>query len=92
MAYGFDSILSMELKDTIIPCANNNLIPNYLPQYQNSSHQACAGISGARPFQTAVTGEAYLASLSYGPTHIWRNVGVLFAWWVLCKLTPLLLR
>jgi ABC-type multidrug transport system ATPase subunit len=85
LAYGFESLLSNEFKDTTIPCANNNLIPNYLPQYQDSAYQACTGVGGARPFDTTVTGEAYLASLSYNPANIWRNVGILFAWWVLCK-------
>jgi hypothetical protein len=83
LSYGFDSLLSNEFENTVIPCAFSNLVPNYLPQYQNSSHQACAGISGAPAGATSVTGEQYLASLSYSPSHIWRNVGILFAWWVL---------
>jgi hypothetical protein len=58
-------------------------VPNYLPQYLNTNSQACAGISGATPGATFVTGEDYLASLSYSPSNIWRNVGILFAWWAL---------
>ncbi|KAE9980928.1 hypothetical protein EG328_011946 [Venturia inaequalis] len=83
LAYGFDALLSNEFKNTRIPCANANLIPNFLPQYQDSGHQACAGVGGAVPFATSVDGNAYLASLSYSSSHIWRNVGILFAWWVL---------
>jgi ABC-type uncharacterized transport system YnjBCD ATPase subunit len=83
LSYGFESLLSNEFKDTVIPCALTNLVPNYLPQYQNSSHQACAGIAGAPTGATSVTGEQYLASLSYSPSNIWRNVGILFAWWIL---------
>ncbi|KAH7067890.1 ABC-2 type transporter-domain-containing protein [Paraphoma chrysanthemicola] len=83
MSYGFESLLSNEFEDTIIPCVANNLVPNFLPQYQNSSHQACAGVAGAPPGATSLTGEQYLASLSYSPSHIWRNVGILFAWWAL---------
>ena len=30
-----------------------------------------------------MSGDDYLASLSYSASHIWRNVGILFAWWVL---------
>lgn len=59
------------------------MIPNFLPQYQDLDHQACAGVGGAVPFATSVDGDAYLASLSYSSSHIWRNVGILFAWWVL---------
>jgi hypothetical protein len=75
--------MANEFKGQIIPCVYNNLVPNYLPQYLNTSSQACAGIAGAAPGATFVTGEDYLASLSYSPSRIWRNVGILFAWWAL---------
>lgn len=74
--------MANEFRDTIIPCAYNNLIPNFLPQYLDTAHQSCAGIAGAEPGATFVTGEAYLASLSYSASNIWRNVGILFAWWI----------
>ncbi|KAF2871313.1 ABC-2 type transporter-domain-containing protein [Massariosphaeria phaeospora] len=83
LSYGFDSIMSNEFGGLTIPCAFNNLIPNYLPQYQDTAFQACAGISGARLGATEVTGDDYLASLSYSTSHIWRNVGILFVWWAL---------
>ncbi|KAF2813847.1 ABC transporter [Mytilinidion resinicola] len=83
LSYGFEALMSNEFKGQTIPCVYSNLIPNYLPQYQDSAHQACAGIGGAHPGATEVSGEDYLASLSYSPSHIWRNVGILFAWWVL---------
>jgi ABC-type multidrug transport system ATPase subunit len=83
LSYGFESLMANEFKGQIIPCAYNNLVPNYLPQYLNTNSQACAGISGAAPGATFLTGEEYLASLSYSPSNIWRNVGILFAWWAL---------
>lgn len=82
LTYGFEALLANEFKDQMIPCANNHLIPNYLPEYQNSAFQACAGIGGARPGATVVSGEEYLASLSYSSSHIWRNVGILLAYLV----------
>ncbi|KAL5450460.1 hypothetical protein PMIN07_008826 [Paraphaeosphaeria minitans] len=82
LAYGFEAVLANEFKGTTIPCVNNNLIPNYLPQYLDPTHQSCAGVGGAAPGAISVSGEDYLASLSYSPSHIWRNVGILFAWWV----------
>ncbi|KAL6702825.1 hypothetical protein ACN47E_000911 [Coniothyrium glycines] len=81
LAYGFESLMANEYQGVDIPCAFDNLIPNYLPQYQNPASQACAGISGARPGAVQVSGEDYLDSLSYSPSNIWRNVGILFAWW-----------
>lgn len=74
--------MANEFRDTIIPCVYSNLVPNFLPQYLDPAHQSCAGIAGAEPGATFVTGEAYLASLSYSASNIWRNVGILFAWWV----------
>lgn len=81
LSYGFEAVMANEFKDANIPCAFNNLIPNYLPQYLDSAHQSCAGIGGAAPGAISVRGEEYLASLSYSPSNIWRNVGILFAWW-----------
>lgn len=74
--------MSNEFKGQTIACANNNLIPNFLPQYADRP-AACSGVRGAQPFADFVTGEDYLAGLSYSPSHIWRNVGILFAWWAL---------
>jgi ABC-type multidrug transport system ATPase subunit len=83
MSYGFESLMSNEFHNTIIPCVNNNLIPNFLPEYQDTNSHACSGVRGAAPFATFVNGDDYLASLSYSYSHLWRNVGILFAWWVL---------
>jgi ABC-type multidrug transport system permease subunit/ABC-type multidrug transport system ATPase subunit len=83
LAYGFEAIMANEFEGQVIPCVYNNLVPNYLPQYENPAHQSCAGVAGAAPGATSLTGEEYLRSLSYSPSHIWRNVGILFAWWAL---------
>jgi ATP-binding cassette subfamily G (WHITE) protein 2 (SNQ2) len=82
MSYGFESLLGNEFKGRVIPCVNNNLVPNG-PGYADAAFQACAGVRGALPGATEVTGEQYLDSLSYSSSHIWRNVGILFAWWFL---------
>ena len=82
MSYGFEALMANEFKGTTIPCMYDNLVPNYLPEYSDASHQSCAGIAGAAPGATSLTGEQYLQSLSYSPSHIWRNVGILFAWWI----------
>jgi ATP-binding cassette subfamily G (WHITE) protein 2 (SNQ2) len=59
------------------------LIPNFLPQYENTDSQACSGVRGAAPFANFVNGDDYLQSLSYSHSHLWRNVGIIFAWWAL---------
>ena len=83
LSYGFESLMANEFKDTTISCVYNNLVPNYLPQYEDPAHQSCAGIAGAAPGAVSLTGEEYLRSLSYSTSHIWRNVGILFGWWFL---------
>jgi ABC-type multidrug transport system ATPase subunit len=82
LAYGFEAILANEFHNTIIPCVANNLVPNG-PGYGNSQFQACTGVSGAPQGATFVTGDQYLASLSYSHSNVWRNFGILWAWWVL---------
>ncbi|PYH97605.1 hypothetical protein BO71DRAFT_466441 [Aspergillus ellipticus CBS 707.79] len=82
LAYGFDALLSNEFHGKIIPCIGNNLIPSG-EGYSGDGHQSCAGVGGAVAGQTYVTGDAYLASLSYSHSHVWRNFGILWAWWVL---------
>ncbi|KUJ19547.1 putative Brefeldin A resistance protein [Mollisia scopiformis] len=82
LAYGFSAILANEFKGTIIPCVATSLVPNG-PGYTDALHQACTGVGGALPGATSVTGEQYLASLSYSASNIWRNFGILWAWWVL---------
>lgn len=46
-----------------------------------NSHQACTGVKGAPTGATAVTGDQYLHSLAYSSSHVWRNFGILWAWW-----------
>lgn len=81
LAYGFQALLANEFHDTIIPCVGQNLIPNG-PVYSNSSFQSCAGVGGAVEGATYTTGDAYLASLSYSHKNLWRNVGIIWAFWV----------
>ncbi|PLB53830.1 pleiotropic drug resistance protein, ABC superfamily [Aspergillus steynii IBT 23096] len=83
LAYGFDALLSTEFHGKVIPCVGTNLIP-FGPGYEDAAgHQSCAGVGGAIQGNTEVTGEQYLASLSYSHSHVWRNFGILWAWWFL---------
>jgi ABC-type transport system involved in cytochrome bd biosynthesis fused ATPase/permease subunit len=59
-----------------------NLVPNG-PGYADAAHQACTGVGGALPGNTFVTGEQYLGSLSYSSSNIWRNFGIIWAFWFL---------
>ena len=82
LAYGFSALLSNEFHDKIIPCVGTNLVPNG-PGYTSSDHQSCTGVSGALPGAVSLTGDQYLHSLSYSQATLWRNFGIVWAWWAL---------
>jgi hypothetical protein len=82
LAYGFDALLSNEFHGKIIPCVGTNLVPAG-PGYENATTQSCTGVGGSIPGRNYVTGDDYLASLSYSHGHVWRNFGILWAWWAL---------
>ncbi|CBF82934.1 hypothetical protein AN3329.2 [Aspergillus nidulans FGSC A4] len=82
LAYGYEAILSNEFHGQLIPCVNNNLVPNG-PGYTNSEFQACTGIRGVPAGASVITGDQYLQGLSYSHAHVWRNFGIMWAWWVL---------
>lgn len=80
MAYAFEALASNELHGKIIPCVGANLIPTG-DGYNNSSYQACSGVPGASTGATFVTGDQYLSAMAYSHTHIWRNFGIIWAFW-----------
>ncbi|RAH84934.1 pleiotropic drug resistance protein, ABC superfamily [Aspergillus japonicus CBS 114.51] len=81
-AYAFQAALSNEFHGQIIPCVGNNLVPSG-PGYENvdPAHKACTGVGGAVRGADYVTGDQYLASLHYKHSQLWRNYGILWAWW-----------
>ncbi|KAI9043311.1 uncharacterized protein KD926_003841 [Aspergillus affinis] len=82
VAYAFDSLMSNEFNGQTIPCAGVNLIPRgELYSNVDSAHQSCAGVRGAEPRSNVVLGTQYLSALSYSQGHLWRNFGILWAWW-----------
>lgn len=80
LSYAFDALLSNEIHGTVVPCVGVNLIPNG-PGYTDAAHQSCAGTAGALPGATYVLGDNYLKVLSYSYDHVWRNFGIVWAWW-----------
>jgi ATP-binding cassette subfamily G (WHITE) protein 2 (SNQ2) len=82
MAYGFEALLGNEFHGQEIPCVGPNIVPNgesYLP---GEGSQACTGVGGARLGAASVTGDEYLQHLGFSHGHIWRNFGILCAWWI----------
>lgn len=81
LAYGYEALAGNEFGNTVIPCVGNNLVPNG-PGYTDSKYQACTGIRGSQVGAASLTGEEYLAGLSYSKSNIWRNLGIVIVWWV----------
>lgn len=82
MSYAFEALTGNEFHNEVIPCAGPQLVPTG-PGYSDSAFQACTGVRGAPVGSASVTGDEYLAALSYSYSHLWRNFGILWAWWVL---------
>ncbi|KAJ5921329.1 CDR ABC transporter [Penicillium verhagenii] len=80
LAYAFQAGLTNEFHDTIIPCVGESLIPHGAG-YEDSKYQSCAGVTGAERGATYVTGDNYLAALHWKHSQLWRNFGVVWAWW-----------
>ncbi|KAL3477181.1 putative ABC transporter [Aspergillus californicus] len=83
MAYGFEALLGNEFHGRHIPCYGPNIIPNGPGYLDGEGGQSCAGVLGAEPGATSLTGDAHLAAMSFSHSHIWRNFGIICAWWVL---------
>jgi ATP-binding cassette subfamily G (WHITE) protein 2 (SNQ2) len=82
MAYAFDALTSNEFHNTEMSCAGPNLIPNGPGYGPDVGGQSCVGVVGAAPGDTSFSGDSYLSGLSYSHSHVWRNFGILCAWWV----------
>lgn len=83
MAYGFEALLGNEFHEQDIPCVGPNIIPNGPGYTTGEGGQSCAGVGGAMSGATSLTGDAYLSSMSFSHSHIWRNLGIIIAWWIL---------
>ena len=82
LSYPYESLMINEFSDSVIPCVGNNLVPSG-DGYNGSGFAACAGVRGATTSSTVVTGDQYLASISYSRHNLWRNFGIILAWWAL---------
>ncbi|EFQ32652.1 ABC-2 type transporter [Colletotrichum graminicola M1.001] len=82
LSYAFDALMATEFHNQLIPCVGPNLVPNG-PGYTDPAYQSCAGVSGATQGETTLTGDEYLSALSYSHSHVWRNFGIVWAWWAL---------
>ncbi|CAO1612964.1 unnamed protein product [Sympodiomycopsis kandeliae] len=78
--YSFSALMINEFKRTTFTCGGAQIVPSG-PGYNQGlgPNQICA-VAGATPGSDQFPGMAYLtASFGYQESHLWRNVGILFA-------------
>lgn len=73
--------MANEFRARTLTCSPTDLIPSG-PGYDNIQYQVCS-INGAQPGSVNVAGMDYV-NFVYGSqvSHIWRNVGILWAYFV----------
>jgi len=78
--YGFECLMSNEFTGLMLECVPPYIVPqgpNASPQYQS-----CA-LTGSQPGETTVDGARYInAAFGYSRSHLWRNFGILWAFFV----------
>ncbi len=94
LAYAFEALMVNEFHGQEFPCARFftpsssmpiSLISNsFVPSYPNlTGGTFICSIPGAIAGHTTVSGDAYVeASFQYSYSHIWRNLGVVIAFWI----------
>ncbi|CAK4034456.1 ABC-2 type transporter [Lecanosticta acicola] len=74
LQYAFEILIANEFAHRDIPCVPPSLAP-YGPGAVPGS-QGC-GVGGSIIGDTIVSGQAYVHSLGYSYSHVWRNIGIL---------------
>ncbi|RHZ56971.1 hypothetical protein CDV55_104831 [Aspergillus turcosus] len=78
--YAFEAVMSNEFYNLNIQCVTPWIVPDG-PNAQ-PGHQSCA-IQGSSPDQLVVQGSSYIkAAFTYTRSHLWRNFGIIIAWFV----------
>ncbi|KAL4917894.1 ABC-2 type transporter-domain-containing protein [Aspergillus aurantiobrunneus] len=78
IGYGFESLMVNEFDGRSFTCSDKEWVPREGP-YTNRANQICAVVS-AIPGRDQVDGTAYLReSFQYTANHMWRNLGIMFA-------------
>ncbi|KAK2736327.1 hypothetical protein FQN55_001713 [Onygenales sp. PD_40] len=86
--YAFESIMSNEFYKLALQCVPPFLVPQgprAAPEYQS-----CL-VQGSKPGETVVQGANYIKSnFTYTRSHLWRNFGIIVAWFVLFVATTMI--
>lgn len=79
--FAFSAAFGSETSGLVMECVEPQYVP-YGGAYDNSSYRGCS-LAGSTYGSSTVTGDAYLKAQYGDPTqHLWRNVGIVIAFWV----------
>ncbi|KAL5328219.1 hypothetical protein ACEPPN_001716 [Leptodophora sp. 'Broadleaf-Isolate-01'] len=80
ISYAFEALLVNELHGQRVPCSQ--LVPSG-PGYPSTGNQFICAIAGSVTGELTVLGDNYLdAQFEYSYSHIWRNLGFMFAFMI----------
>ena len=78
VAYAFEALIVNEVHGREFPCAPTSLVPPY-----GQGHNFQCAVAGAVAGEINVSGDAWVqSSYGYSYSHIWRNLGFLFAFMI----------
>lgn len=79
--YAFEALMANEFEGFNIECVAPYLVPN--GPGVTPEHQSCL-MRGSSPGSNIVNGGAYIETqYAYTREHLWRDVGIIIAWWIL---------
>lgn len=80
--YGFEALMVNEFHGySSVPCASSSIVPSGAG-YGDAAYQVCA-VTGSTAGSLNVNGISYLsASFNYSYSHLWRNLGIIIAFWL----------
>ncbi|KAI5293482.1 hypothetical protein KEM52_005488, partial [Ascosphaera acerosa] len=78
--YAFESIVANEFYNQAFACTPETIAPQ--GPGVTLQHQTCL-VQGSEPGRVSVDGHRYIQSnFTYSRSHLWRNLGILFAWFI----------
>ncbi|KAJ5928919.1 CDR ABC transporter [Penicillium verhagenii] len=78
--YAFEAMMSNEFYNLAIQCEAPYVVPS--GPAASAGHQGCT-IQGSSPNNLTVQGSDYiLAAYTYSRSHLWRNFGIIIAWFL----------
>ncbi|OLL21759.1 Brefeldin A resistance protein [Neolecta irregularis DAH-3] len=82
LSYAFDALMSNEFYNLELQCVVPQLVP-FGPGYNDIANKGCS-LVGSEPGSATVSGARYIElSFTYSRSHLWRNFGIILAWWAL---------